>query len=103
MVVEVLVLGRQEGRLDAVRNGLDGEIQTALAREFGHQLAVRGMNLGGYRRFVTGEPLIIGQILRDMADIKADTCRCQKRQHDAHTEKISDYAYHALSSVTASP
>jgi hypothetical protein len=55
MLVEILVFGRQEGRLDAVGNGLDRQIQAPLARIFGHQRAVRRHERAWLRmRVVTG-------------------------------------------------
>ena len=44
MLVEILVLGREEGRLDQVGDRLDRQVEPALARVLGDQLAVGGVD-----------------------------------------------------------
>ena len=87
MVVEILVLGRQERRLDAVRHGLDRQIEAPLARELAHQRAVGGMDARRHRRLVAGQHFVVGQVLGQVADIDPDarrppaapgTCRCRR-------------------------
>jgi hypothetical protein len=55
VLIEILVLGGDEGRLDAVRYGLDRQIEAAFARIFGYQRAVARMDSGGDRRRLIGQ------------------------------------------------
>ena len=73
VMVEVLVLGRDEGGLDAVRNRLDRQVQAPFVRVFGDQLSVRGVNARHHRRFVFGENVVVWQILGETRDIPGDT------------------------------
>ena len=68
-VVEILVLGREEGRLDAVGHRLDRQIEAPLARILGHQRAVGGVDARRHRRLVAGEHLVVRQVLGQVADI----------------------------------
>ena len=99
MVVEILVLGRQERRLDAVGHRLDRQIEAALARELAHQRAVGSMHARRHRRLVAGQHLVVGQVLGQVADIDADRRRDEQRQHRADAEEIADQTNHARSSV----
>ena len=99
MLVEILVLGREERRLDAVGNRLDRQIEPALARELAHQRAVGGMDAGRDRRLVLRQHLVVGQVLGEIADEDADARRDQQRQRRADAEEIADQSNHARSNA----
>ena len=93
-VVEILVLGRQEGRLDAVGHRLDRQIEPAFAGELAHQRAVGGMDARRHRRLVLGEHLVVGQVLGQVADIIPQrrplpgapaSCRCRRNSRSAES------------------
>ncbi len=64
MLIEVLVLGGDEGLDDAVGYGGDRHIDAPLARELGDQRAVIGVDAGHHRRLVFGEDLVVRQLAR---------------------------------------
>ena len=94
MLVEILVFGRNEGRLDAVRNGLDRKIEAALTGIFGHQRAVAGMHARRYRRRVAVQDLIIWQVLGHMAKINGSRCGNAEHHECANAEEISNQSDH---------
>ncbi len=66
MRVEVLVLGREEGVDDQLRNRIDRNKQAALDRELGQHAAVAGVKPGQNRRLVVLELLIVRQAAAEM-------------------------------------
>ena len=66
MLIEVLVLGGDEGLDDAFGNGGDRHVDAPLAREFGDQRAVIGVDAGHHRRLVFGEDLVVRQFARHL-------------------------------------
>ena len=64
MLVEILVLGGDEGVHDAVGNGGEGHIDAPLAGKLGDQVAVIGVDAGHDRRLVFGEHFVVRKILR---------------------------------------
>ena len=99
VAVEILVLGRQECRLDAVGHCLDRQIEAPLARELAHQRAVGSMDARGHRRLVAGEHLVVRQILGHVADVDSDHARNQQPEERGDAEEIPDKTYHARSSM----
>ena len=97
MFVEILVLGRQERRLDAVRHGLDRQVEPPLARELAHQRTVRSVHAGRHRRLVFGQHFVVGQILGEIADKDGHAGRRKERERRADAEEIADQTYHARS------
>ncbi len=86
MLVEALVLGRDDGRLDAVRDCLDGQIEAPLLGILGDQLAVGRMHAGHHRRLVLGQHVIIGKIGREPGDVPGgDRCNREK-EHGTNPE-----------------
>ncbi len=83
MAVEILVLGREEGIDHAGRNGGDGNVEAALAREFADEFAVARMHAGHDRRFVIGEPGIVRQILIEAPDHVAARHQPAEEKHQA--------------------
>ena len=59
MLVEILVLGGKERRLDQVGHSLDRQIEPPLLRMLGHQFAVRRMDPRHHRRLVIRQPVHI--------------------------------------------
>ncbi len=68
MGIEVLVFGGDEGLLDEIGDRRRRQIEPALARIFGQQAAVRGMDAGHHRGLVVLELGVIGQILLETVD-----------------------------------
>ena len=66
MLIEILVLGRDEGVDDAGRDRGDRHVDAPLARELGDQRAVIGVDAGHHRRLVFGEHLVVGQFARHL-------------------------------------
>ena len=64
VLVEILVLGGDEGIDDAGRDGGDRHVDAPLAREFRDQRAVIGVDAGHHRRLVFGEHLVVRQLAR---------------------------------------
>jgi hypothetical protein len=60
--IEIFILGRDKRVFDERRDRLYRHEQAPLARVFGQQPAVPGINAGHNRRLVMGELLVIGQI-----------------------------------------
>ena len=68
MVVEVLVLGRNEGIDDELGHRLDRKIEAPLLGVFGQQLAVGGVHPRHHRRLVILKLRIVRQVLGEMVD-----------------------------------
>src|SRR5262249_16926821 len=61
---EILVLGRDESVHHAVGNGVERNVDAALAGKLGDQIAVIGVNAGHHRWIVFGEHFVVQRILR---------------------------------------
>ncbi len=81
VLVEVLVLGRQEGRDDDLRHRLDRQVQPALAGVLGQQRAVRRVDAGHHRRLVIGERGVVGQVL---AVLPVEVTAHRRADHEQH-------------------
>src|SRR6476660_9427548 len=79
MLIEILVLSRDESFGDAVGNGAEGHIDAPLARKLGNQIAIIGMNAGHYRRLIFGQHFVVRQILRCLPQ---DKCRRRSHRHE---------------------
>jgi hypothetical protein len=88
MVVEILVFGREERRLDPVGNGLDRQIKASFMREFAHQSAVGRMDAGRHRRLVSRQHLIVRQVLGEVAYIEGDAGSGRQREDDSDAKEI---------------
>ena len=95
--IEILVLGGDEGVLDQRRNGRRGQIETPLARVFGQQAAVGGVNARHHRRLVVLQLGVVGQVLLELPDDGGDDRRRDDeddgagREHE--TEETGDAAH----------
>ena len=63
MIVEILILGRDECMLDQVRNFVSGKVKPSLARVFGKQTSVRRVHTRHNRRLVILQYSVIGEVL----------------------------------------
>ena len=68
VLVEVLVLGREEAVDHQLRHRLDRDVKPALARVFGDQRAVAGVHARHHRRLVVLELRVIRQVLGEMPE-----------------------------------
>ncbi len=68
MLVEILVLGRQERVDDELGNRLDRQIQPPFLGIFPEQRAVRRVNTRHHRRLIILKLRVIGQVLGEMPD-----------------------------------
>ena len=97
MGIEILVLGGDEGVLDQRRNGRRGQIEAPLARIFGEQAAVGGVNARHHRRLVVLQLGVVGQVLLELPDDGGDDRRRDdeddraRREHE--TEETGDAAH----------
>jgi hypothetical protein len=64
VLVEILVLGRQEGTDHKLGHGIDRHVEPALAGVFGDQAAVGRMDAGHHRRLVIRQLGMLRQVLR---------------------------------------
>ena len=83
MLVEVLVLGRQERVNDPLRHCLDRQIQATLARIFGDQRPVGRMHPRHHRRLVILQLRVIRQVLRVMPHQTGDAGDADQKQDRA--------------------
>ena len=67
VVPEALVLGADEGGLDALRDRLDRHEDPALGGELGQQPAVGGIDARHLRGLVVGQPAVVRQVGGDVA------------------------------------
>ena len=70
--VEILVLGGDEGLLDQRRDRRRGQVEAPLARVFGQQATVGGVDARHHRRLVVLELGVVGQILFELPDDGGD-------------------------------
>ena len=89
MLVEGLVLGRDEGLDELLRDVVDRHEETALLGIFGNQRAVGGMHARHHRRLVLGELLIVGQTLGHVPDDVADTGGDAEERDESYREQAS--------------
>ena len=91
MAVKILVLGRQEGVDDPLRDHTDRHKNPALGRIFGQQPPVAGMDAGRNRRLVMRQLLVIGQVTPEIPDRQADHAAAGNGQQDeTHENKANE-------------
>jgi hypothetical protein len=97
VLVEVLVLGRQEGRDDDLRHRLDRQVEPALTGVLGEQAAVGGVDAGHHRRLVVRERRVVGQVARVLPEEVAARRRtdddCHRRYAEQEAEEAEDEAH----------
>ena len=79
VLVEVLVLGRQERVDHHLRHRLDRNVEPALGGVLSHQRPIAGVHAGHHRRFVVLKLRIVRQVLGEMPEHAGDGA-------DAHQE-----------------
>lgn len=94
MLIEILVFSRQEGSLDAIRDCLDRQEQSALLGILRHQRAVACMDAGRYRWLVATQHCVVRKILRDGCQINGNNSRYAQEQDASHSEEISKKSNH---------
>ena len=91
MLIEVLVLGTDEGILDRVRDLVDRCEDAAFAGEFVHHDALAGIDAAQGRRLVAGELRMIGKVLSvEHEDRHEAHDGHQRSQRDPAEEKPED-------------
>ena len=68
VLVEVLVLGGEEGVDHHLRHGLDRNVEPALRGVFGDQRTVAGMDAGHHRRLIVLQLRVVRQVLGEMPE-----------------------------------
>ena len=104
MLVEVLVLGRQERVDDELRHRLDRQIEAALLGILAHQRTVGRMDARHHRRLVILKLRVVGQVLGEMPDRARDTGHADE-EHDGpggeqETQKPDQKAHYRSSVPT---
>ncbi len=93
VALEILVLSRDEGLLEAAGDGLDGHEDPAFGSEFGHEAAVTSVDSAHLRRRVIGEPAVIRQpgLQRPVQAESRDTA-AQRHDGDQQEERADEAA-----------
>ena len=96
-VIEILVLGRDEGLLDQRRNGRTRQIEPPLLGIFGEHRTIRGMDAGHHRRLIILQLRVIRQILLEFPDRHAGGGRRNdendRKSRERKSEKSGDIAH----------
>src|ERR1700722_3103197 len=90
MVVEILILGRDEGMLDQVRNFVCGQVKPSLARVFGKQASVRRVHTRHNRRLVILQYSVIGEVLLVLPYDAGEDCRRRDEHQRARRKYEAD-------------
>ena len=90
VLVEILVLGRDERVPDLIGNRLNGEIESALCRVLGDQLAVGGVDAAHHRRLVLGEHVVVRQVLGHSRDVPGNSTSSGEEEHGTNPEQVAD-------------
>src|SRR5690606_33564174 len=105
VIVEVLVLGGEEGAHHAPRNGLDRHEDALLGRVLGDQPAVTSVHPGDRRRLVVGELAVLGQaaavVIEEIEHAAGAGDRQDNRQRDEDAENLQGSSQAFYSAVTA--
>ena len=100
MLVEILVLGREERIDDGFRNRLDRQIQAPLLGIFAEQRTVGRVNARHYRRLIVLQLRIVRQVLGEMpdqarhggnADKEYDRSRGKQKAHESQQQAHRQY------------
>ena len=87
VIVEVLVLGGQEGLDQDWRDGFDRLEQPALTGIFGQQRAVRSVNARRHRRLIVLEDGVVRQFIGDLGEVDAGSRHARQSQKHAKAEE----------------
>ena len=91
MLVERLVLGREEGLDHALRHGANGHEQPLLAGVLGQQPPVTGVNASHHRRLVARKLIVIGQVAAVVKEHERDgTAGEGGEEHEAAEDDTGD-------------
>ena len=97
MLVEILVLGGEEGVDHQLRHRLDRDIEPALAGIFGEQRAVAGVHARHHRRLVVLQLRIVRQVLGEMPQQAGRRGDADQEQDGAGREQEAEEAQQAVS------
>ena len=86
VLVEALVLGRDEGVQDEFRDRLDRQIETPFARILGDQRAVGGVHARHHRRLVVLQLRVVREILGEVPEQAGRARDADEEQHGAERE-----------------
>ncbi len=103
MLIEILVLGRDEGLDDALGNGRDGHVDASLAGELGNQGAVIGVDAGHHRRLVFGEHFVVRQLLRNLPQHEGGSAGDGDERNHAGGEHEAEEAQEKSAATAAPP
>ncbi len=105
VLVEVLVLGRDEGILHPVGDLVDRREDPSLAGELVHEPALSGIDPAERRRLVVLELGVVGQVLavdgEDRRQTRESHDRTDRQPAENKTEKPEDQSKHDSGSITA--
>ncbi len=100
MLVEILVLGRNERVGDELGHRLDREIEPTFLGVFGEQFAVRGMHPRHHRRLVVLQRRIVRQVLGEMVEEARDGAdrdqEHQRTDREQESEKPDEESHRPL-------
>ncbi len=107
VLVEVLVLGREERVGDEFRHRLDREVEAPLLGVFAEQRTIGGMDARHDRRFVILKLRIIRQVLGEMPDRARNAGNAHQEHHrsrgEQETQKPHQQAHYRRSVPTLAP
>ncbi len=92
MLIEALVLGRQERPQHLLGDRIDRHENPPLARELGDQRPVVGVNARHHRRLVLGQAVVIRQVLRRLPQEVAGDRRADQEHHHARGKRKAEKA-----------
>jgi hypothetical protein len=87
VLVEILILRRDEGVEHELGDRLNRQIEAALARVFGEQRPVRGVHAGHHRRFIILQLRIFRQALGEMPEQAGRTGDADEKQDRSDREQ----------------
>ena len=96
MLVEVLILGCEEGVDHELRHRLNRNVEPPLARVFGHQRAVGRVHARHYRRLVVLQLRIVRQVLGVVPQQPGGRSHAHHEQDRARREQKAEEAQHEL-------
>ena len=92
MLVEILVLGGEEGVDDQLGHRLDRDVEPPLARVFAEQRAVGGVHARHHRRLVILQLRIVRQVLGKMPEQAGGRGDADHEQNGAGREQKAEEA-----------
>ena len=85
--IEILVFGGDERLLDQRRNCGGRQIEAPLARVFGQQAAVGGVDARHHRRLIVLQLAVVGEVLLELPDHRGDDASADNEDNRARREE----------------